>query len=117
MTFRALSVKPYKVKRAGRKYFEGSNKKKYVFVAAILAITAVAVFGDKGLIDVWRLRKERDGIISFNKPLEKTNRGLEKEIELLKTDRRYVEYIAKKELGMIGKNEAVYKIENPVKRP
>ncbi|MBI5345123.1 MAG: septum formation initiator family protein, partial [Deltaproteobacteria bacterium] len=102
--------------RAGRKYLEGSHKKNYVFFAAILTITAVAVFGDKGLLDVWRLRKERDGIISFNRPLEKSNRALDSEIALLKTDRKYIEYIAKKELGMIGRNEAVYKIEGPVRK-
>ncbi len=71
----------------------------------------MAVFGNNGLYDVYRLRKERDNILRQNKSIEEENNVLEEEIRLLKTDKRYVGYIARKELGMIGKREVVYKIE------
>ena len=91
-------------------------KKWHLFGAAIVIIAAVAVFGDNGLIDLKRFKKERDGIISYNSALEKENVELEKKIALLKTDERYIEYVAKRELGMIGKDEVIYKfrrIEKP----
>ncbi|MBI5468676.1 MAG: septum formation initiator family protein [Deltaproteobacteria bacterium] len=86
-------------------------KKKYLLLALIPAIAAFAVFGDKGLLDVYKLKKELNGILSYNRSLDAENRALEEKISLLKTDRRYIGYIARKELGMIGKNEVVYRIE------
>ena len=74
-----------------------------------------AVFGDKGLIDFYRLKKELGGILSYNKGFEKENRGLAKTIELLKNDKRYLEHIAKNELGMLGKDELLYRIKEPAK--
>lgn len=85
-------------------------QKKYVFGAVFLLIAGFAVFGDKGLLDVYRLKSERDGILSYNKQLEEENATLERSIALLETDKRYIGFIARKELGMIGKNEVVYKI-------
>lgn len=87
-------------------------KKKYLLLALIPAVAAAfAVFGDKGLLDVYRLKSELNGILSYNRSLDDENRALEEKIGLLKTDRRYIGYIARKELGMIGKNEVVYRIE------
>lgn len=86
-------------------------KKKYLLLALIPAIAVFAVFGDKGLRDVYRLKKELNGILSYNRSLDEENKDLEEKIALLKTDRRYIGYIARKELGMIGKNEVVYRIE------
>ncbi len=88
-------------------------QKKYIFLAAVLLIAGFAVFGDKGLLDVYRLKSERDGIISYNRDLEEENKKLEASIRLLKTDVRYIGFIARKELGMIGKNELVYRIGDP----
>ena len=86
--------------------------KKHIFYLAVFLVAVFAVFGSKGFVAAYRLRTELNGIISYNKLLEKENRALEKDIELLKTDRRYIEHVAKQELGMIGKNEVVYKIED-----
>jgi len=84
--------------------------KRRIFIALLLIIALFAVLGDKGLIDLYRVRGELDGIQTYNRALEKENREIEKEIALLKGDRRYIEHIAKKELGMIRKNEVIYKI-------
>lgn len=84
--------------------------KRRVFIALLLIIALFAILGDKGLIDLYRVRGELDGIQTYNRALEKENREIEKEIALLKGDRRYIEHIAKKELGMIRKNEVIYKI-------
>lgn len=86
-------------------------KRRYVLAACILAIAALAVFGDKGLLDLYKLKKERDGILSHNADIAGENASLEKDIRLLKTNRRYIKGIAREELGMIGRNEVVYKFE------
>lgn len=87
-------------------------KKKYILAAVVLAIGLYAVFGDKGLVDVYKLKRERDGILAFNAALVEENGKLEREIGLLNNDTRYAGYIARKELGMIGKNEVVYRFAN-----
>ncbi len=83
-----------------------------MFIALIFAITLLAVFGDKGLTDVWRLKHARDDILKTNRVLEGENRGLEKKIALLKKDKRYIEEIARDELGMIGPNDVIYRFRD-----
>ncbi len=81
----------------------------HLFIALIFVIGLLAVFGDKGLTDVWRLKGDRDRILSTNKALVKQNSELEKKITLLKKDKRYIEKIARDELGMVGKNDVIYR--------
>jgi len=83
-----------------------------LFVALIFAIALLAVFGDRGLMDVLKLRGERDEILKTNKALEGDNRLLETKIALLKKDRRYIGQIARDELGMIGRNEVIYRFRD-----
>ncbi|MEK6791050.1 MAG: septum formation initiator family protein [Deltaproteobacteria bacterium] len=100
------------MKRRGSENF---LNRRYAALAAILIVVGWAVFGDKGLIDVYRLTRERDGITNHNIALEAKNRVIEEEIRLLNTDKRYVGYVARRELGMIGKDELLYKLEDAPK--
>ena len=91
----------------------GWNKKKYfislsLFVAIVGLLT---IFGDRGLIRVYKLSKERDSIKNYNEKIKAENTAMKEEMELLKTDDKYIELIARKELGMIGRNELVYQFE------
>ena len=91
----------------------GWNKKKYfislsLFVAIVGLLT---IFGDRGLIRVYKLSKERDSIKNYNEKIKAENTAMKEEMELLKNDDKYIELIARKELGMIGTNELVYQFE------
>ncbi len=88
------------------------NRFLVLFLLFVFVLALFAVFGDKGLVDVYRLKKERDRIVAFNRSLEKENSELEKKITLLKTDKRYIERIARDELGMIAPNEIIYMTED-----
>jgi len=83
----------------------------HLFIALILAIALLAVFGDKGLTDALRLKGDRDRILSTNKALVEENSEFKKKIALLQKDKRYIEKIARDELGMIGKNDVIYRFE------
>lgn len=108
----SLSGAAEKAGRSGRTLGARSwLNKRNIFIAAITAVFLFTVFGDKGLIDLYRLGHERDGILAQNRTLEGDNRELEKKIMLLKTDKRYIEHVAKTELGMIHRDEVVYKLE------
>ncbi len=84
----------------------------HFFIALIFAIALFAVFGDRGLTDVLKLKGERDRILKTNSVLEKKNRDLVKKIALLKKDKRYIEEIARDELGMIGPNDVIYRFRD-----
>lgn len=93
------------------KRLDSRDKKLLLAAAVLVAVAAFAVLGDNGLLDVYKTRKERDGIIAYNTAIEAENKGLEEQIALLKTDKRYIGRIARKELGMLGKNEMIYRFE------
>ncbi|OGP14006.1 MAG: hypothetical protein A2052_06195 [Deltaproteobacteria bacterium GWA2_54_12] len=88
-------------------------KRKYILLAGLLLVAVVTVFGDKGIYELLKVRQERDGILAYNHSLESENRELERQIRLLETDKKYIGQIARKELGKLGRNELVYKIEAP----
>lgn len=88
-------------------------KKLHIFIICIILVAVFAAFGSKGLVDVYRLKKERDAMLGYNKSIELQNRQLEKEIGLLRTDKQYIEHVAKNELGLIGRNEVIYKLPRP----
>ncbi len=88
-------------------------KKRYILFIVMLGVALLAVFGDRGLIDLYKLSNERDGIVNYIAVLDEKNAELQRRTELLKSDKRYIELIAKKELGMISKNEVIYKLQAP----
>ncbi|MBE9532372.1 MAG: septum formation initiator family protein [Proteobacteria bacterium] len=83
-----------------------------IFIFFIVAVSVVAVFGDKGLVEAYGLKKHRDSIIAHVDLLKAENSTLEDEIALLKDDKRYVEMVARKDLGMIGKDEIIYMLRD-----
>ena len=93
-----------------RKNLEGLKKTHVIVLVVLLFVGIAAVFGDKGVLELYRVKKERDGILAYNKGLEKENSGLEEKIRLLEKDKRYIGQIARKELGKLGRNEIVYKL-------
>jgi len=69
------------------------------------------VFGENGLVDLNRLKAERDGLLKKNAELSRKNLSLYHEIERLKNDPKYIEDVARQELGVIGKDEVILKVK------
>ncbi|MDY6790341.1 MAG: septum formation initiator family protein [Thermodesulfobacteriota bacterium] len=88
------------------------NKVKLKLSMAILILFSMLfliLFAENGLVDLNSLRKERDRLIEKNENLARDNLDLYNEIERLKNDDKYIENIARQELGMIGKDEIILK--------
>lgn len=81
-----------------------------VAIIAIFSMFLMIIFGDKGLADLNMLKKSRDGIIEKNEILIQENISLYRSIERLKKDPEFIENVARQELGVIGKNEIIFKI-------
>jgi cell division protein FtsB len=85
-----------------------------VALIVILSTLLLIVFGDNGLTDRKRLKARYSEVVSENTAIAKENARLYRQIERLKKDPAYIESIARRELGMIGRNEVIVKPLNPV---
>ena len=100
-----------------------SSKQKILLSLSILVIFSLLlfiVFGDNGLVDLNLLKKERDRLIEKNTKITMDNLSLYREIDRLKHDSGYIEDVVRRELGLIGEDEVIFKLkrnkENKVKR-
>ena len=76
----------------------------------IFSIPLLIIFGDNGIADLRLLQTKRDRLIEKNEALARENVQLYHQIERLKNDPDYIESIARRELGMIGKDEVILKL-------
>lgn len=60
---------------------------------------------------VYALHKENDKVKLEGKELEMANNDLKKKIELIKTDKVFMEKIIREELGMIKTGEKIYRFK------
>jgi len=90
-----------------------SLKKNITLILAVMTIFLMLlfiVFGENGIMDLRHLKIEKDNLSKKNDELKKENISFYREIERLKHDPRYVEDVARKELGVIGKDELIIKV-------
>jgi cell division protein FtsB len=80
----------------------------FIPAGVILFILFFTVFGDRGLLRIYHLAQEKEAIQKRATALQTENEQLKREIEALKTDRRYLESIARKDFGLVRKNEIIY---------
>jgi cell division protein FtsB len=73
------------------------------------------LFGDKGVLHLLRLKKEVVRIKEMNAKIEEENRKLRDEVKRLQYEKRYIEEIARRELGLVKGGEIVYQFELPDK--
>lgn len=92
-----------------------SPKHQLLLSIAILILFSLlwfVIFGDNGLADLKALQKERDTLVEKNVKLTRENLALYREIDRLKNDPEYIENVARQELGLIGKDEMIFKINS-----
>ena len=80
-----------------------------ILLGAMGAALCIAVFGDNGLMRLYDLRRQRNELLSEIRAFKEQNSDLERRVELLLHDERYLERIAREELGLIGPNEIVFR--------
>jgi cell division protein FtsB len=71
-------------------------------------IFLLIIFGDKGLIDYGKLKEKLVLLREANNSIVNENNALKEEIVLLRSDVQYIGMVARKELGMVEKNDIVY---------
>jgi cell division protein FtsB len=71
-------------------------------------IILLILFGDKGLIDYCKLQEKLSSLREVNGLIANENKALKERIILLRSDSRYIEMVARRELGMVDEQDIVY---------
>ena len=77
-------------------------------LALIAVILGFAFFGDRGILHMLKLSNQKAALEQKLSDVRMQNEKLRVEISSLKNDRRYIERIARTELGMVRDDELVF---------
>ena len=83
--------------------------KKIIYVLAIIAVAYIFLSGDRGLLKLMKLKQERAQIRKEISALGMEIARKQKEKDTLEKDMGMIEDLARKELGLVKKDEVVYK--------
>jgi cell division protein FtsB len=78
----------------------------------ILLVWYFFLFGEKGVVKIIQMRRERDRIVADVTRIEEENKMLQDEIRRLREDPQYLESVARKDLGLIKENEILFIFED-----
>jgi len=81
-------------------------------IGLILMVWYFALFGEKGVVKIIQLRQERDRILSDVSQMREENKRFKEEIRRLREDPRYLESVARRDLGLIKENEILFIFED-----
>jgi len=77
-------------------------------LALVALILGFALFGDRGILHMLKLSGQKTVLSQKLADFETQNEELRVEIAALRGDRRYIERIARTELGMVRDDELVF---------
>tara|TARA_Y100001980_G_C14167928_1_gene44117 strand:+ start:157 stop:450 length:294 start_codon:yes stop_codon:yes gene_type:complete len=83
-----------------------------LMVTVIVGCISLLLFSDRGLINLWSLKKEKLEIQNEINDLRNQIALLEKEEEKLKFDEKYIEKIAREKFKMVKPGERVFKVND-----
>ena len=81
-----------------------------LMVIIVVGCISLLLFSDRGLINLWSLKKEKLEIQNEINYLRNQIAMLEKEEEKLKFDEKYIEKIAREKFKMVKPGERVFKV-------
>jgi len=94
------------------RFFGSIQKKYFIFLAVFISgMFLFAIFGSRGLVQIYKSEEERKRIQMSNARLQEDNRKLADQIRRLRNNREEVEKVAREELGLVKKGEIVYQFE------
>jgi cell division protein FtsB len=78
-------------------------------IVFVLLMSALITFGDRGLVDNYRMKERMMDLKKTNHEMTLENIALKKNILQLRDDLSYIEMVARSELGMVKKGDLVYR--------
>lgn len=83
-------------------------------VLIILFVGFFIIFGNRGLLDNQRLKEKLSELRAENARFEAVNHSLKREVVLMRDDFRYIESVARNELGMVKRGDSIYRFMDSV---
>ena len=77
-------------------------------LALVLIMLGFAFWGDRGILHMVKLSNQKDALEQKVADIKSQNEALRAEITSLRGDRRYIEHVARTELGMVREDERVF---------
>ena len=77
-------------------------------LALVVLLLGFALFGDRGILHMWKLSGQKAVLVEKIAEAEAQNLKLRNEIAALRSDRRYIERLARTELGMVRDDGLVF---------
>ena len=77
-------------------------------VLVLVLMLSFLAFGEWGLLHYWRLSEERRSLEERSQALQRDNELLREKIYRLRKDDRYLEKVAREELGLARDGEIIY---------
>ena len=87
------------------------EKHAFRIILVLAAVSLVVYLFAREVSHVYALHQENERVKMQGEELQKTNDELRKKIELIKTDKAYMEKIIRDELGMIKTGEKIYRFK------
>jgi len=81
----------------------------------LLVMGFLILFGRKGLIDNYKMQQMVKELSTTNEQMLKENNKFKQEILLLRKDPKYIERLARNELGMVKKGDIIYRMSDETK--
>lgn len=81
-------------------------------IVFVLLMGLLITFGDKGLVDNYMMKEKLAALRNTNGQMTHKNKELKKKIVLLRNDLRYIEMVARSEIGMVKKGDIVYRFND-----
>ena len=81
----------------------------YTLSLSIVALGLFAIFGDRGVLHLLRLRNEKRSLDEQNYVLQKENAALRQKIAKLRQDDYSLEKLAREELNLVRPGEIIYR--------
>lgn len=98
---------------------QGKSRRRWVAIPLLLIVLLLgfALFGERGILRALQYRRQKEALELRLKEAELANEALRHEIEALRSDRRRIEALARKELGMVRDDELVYQFPSRARPP
>ncbi|MBI4209860.1 MAG: septum formation initiator family protein [Deltaproteobacteria bacterium] len=91
-----------------------SSRLFWIFVAIFtLAGLGYATWGERGMRDLFILKRHLRHIEERNQQIRVANRELTAEVDLLRKSERFIEKVAREELGMVKDGELIFVFPEP----
>ena len=89
------------------------RRKAVVVVVAVVmfGLLLLSMFGDNGVLELWRMHSDSARLKSANARLVRENLKMYRTVERLQNDSAFLEDVARRELGMIRSDEVIFKFK------